>query len=790
MHRSAALRGRPRPRPDPRPGQRGIALLGALALAAAALLLLGALALAGAFAWYSRDLPPLDKATDYRPLQHLQVLTAEGVEIAQFGTERRLFVPMAKMPKRMSGAVLAVEDDTFYSHAGFSWRGMARAVLTKLTGGRTEGASTITQQVARTFFLSTRRTAERKIKEALLSRQLESTLSKDQILELYLNQVYLGQRAYGVGAAAQIYFGKTLDQLSVAETAMIAGLPQNPIHANPVASPERAARRQRWVLQRMLKTGLITQAEHDAALTEQMVVRKPSFVDVHAEHVAEMARLAVVERLGDKAYTAGIRVVTSIRADDQRAAYAALRKAVIAHERKQPWRGPEDQEGLPDNAADAERAAALALKDAQDDEELRVAMVLTATPREVTAQLASGEVVSVRGDSLRWLQPAIAATAPKDLAIRRGSVVRLLQVPSARGKAPEWVLTQWPGANAALVALDPETGRVRALVGGFDFSRGQFNHVTKGERQPGSSFKPFLYSAAFEYGVMPETLVNDAPLTNADGTPPSWDPKNSDGKYDGEISVREGLVRSKNLVSIRLLQQIGLGPARDWIARFGFDMARQPDNLTLALGTGSVTPLQLATGYAVFANGGHRITPVLIERITDGQGKVLYEAPPPPPISEDNRVVPARNVFLVNSLLADVTRRGTAARAQATLQRPDLYGKTGTTNDAVDAWFGGFAPGAVAVAWMGYDDPQSLGEGESGGGLALPIWIDSMARMLRGVPVHPLADYLPPDGLVMVGGDWRYSEWADGGGLARVGSAAEAGGAAAGPAAIASAATR
>ena len=751
--------------------QRGFVLITALLLGA--LLLLAALALGGAFAWYSRDLPPLDKATDYRPLQHLQILTADGVEIAQFGTERRLFVPIAKMPKRIGAAVLAVEDDTFYKHAGFSWRGMARAVFTKLTGGRTEGASTITQQVARTFFLSTRRTAERKIKEALLSQQLEHTLSKDQILELYLNQVYLGQRAYGVGAAAQIYFGKTLDQLSVAEIAMIAGLPQNPSHANPVASPERATKRQRWVLQRMLKTGLITQVEHDAALTEKLVVRKPSFVDVHAEHVAEMARLAVVERLGDKAYTEGVRVVTSLRADDQRAAYAALRKAVIAHERKQRWRGPEDHENLPDNAAEAERAAALALKDAQDDEELRVAMVLTTTPREVTAQLASGEVVTVRGDNLRWVLAALAAAAPKDLAIRRGSVVRLMQVPAPRGKGQDWVLTQWPEAQAAFVALDPDTGRVRALVGGFDFSRGQFNHVTNGARQPGSSFKPFLYSAAFEHGVMPETLVNDAPLTNADGTPPSWDPQNSDGQFAGEISVREGLVRSKNLVSIRLLQFIGLGPARAWMARFGFDMAKQPDNLTLALGTGSVTPLQLASGYAVFANGGHRITPVLIERITDAQGKVLYEAPPPPALSEDNRAVPARNVFLVNSLLADVTRRGTAARAQATLQRPDLYGKTGTTNDAVDAWFGGFAPGAVAVAWMGYDEPQSLGEGESGGGLALPIWIEAMARVLRGVAIRPLADYLPAEGLVMVGGDWRYSEWAEGGFVQRVGSPTE-----------------
>jgi len=767
--------------------QHGLVLISLLLLSGLALLLAGAVVLALAFAWYSQDLPPLDKATDYRPLQHLQIFTADGVEIAQFGTERRLFVPMAKMPKRMAAAVLAVEDADFYAHSGFSWRGMARAVATKLTGGRTEGASTITQQVARTVFLSTRRTAERKIKEALLAGQLESTLSKDQILELYLNQVYLGQRAYGVGAAAQIYFGKPLDQLSIAETAMLAGLPQNPIHANPIASPERAAKRQRWVLSRMLKTGLITQAELDSALAEKLVLRKPSFVNVHAEYVAEMARKAVVERLGEKAYTEGIRVVTSLRADDQRAAHAALQRAVLAHARKQAWRGPEGFETLPTSAAEAERAAALALKDAQDDEELRAAMVLSASPREVKLQLANGDLISVTGENLRWVQAALLPQARKDLAITRGAIVRVAAVQrsskAADGKEvrrTEWTLVQWPEAEAAFVALDPATGRVRALVGGFDFSRSQFNRVMAGARQPGSSFKPFLYSAAFENGVMPETLVNDAPLTNADGTPASWDPQNSDGRFDGEISVREGLVRSKNLVSVRLLQQVGLGRARAWMGRFGFDMAKQPQDLTLALGTGSVTPMQLALGYAILANGGYRITPVLIERITDAQGQVLFEAPPPSPLDESQRVVPARNVFLVNSLLADVTRRGTAARAQAVLQRPDLHGKTGTTNDAVDAWFGGFAPGVVAVAWMGYDDPRGLGEGESGGGLALPIWIDSMNRMLRGVPVRPLADYLPNEGLLQgPGGDWQYAEWADGAGLRRVGlpevnSAAEA----------------
>ena len=759
----------------PRAG--GFVLLGLLLLGALALLALGALVLALMSAWYWNDLPPLDKATDYRPQQHLQVLTADGAEIAQFGTERRIFVPMAQVPPRVSQALIAVEDADFYSHGGISWRGVVRASLGNLTGRRAHGASTLTQQVARTFFLSTRRTAERKIKEALLSVQLERKLTKNQILELYLNQVYMGQRAYGFGAAAQVYFGKTLAQLSVAEAAMLAGLPQNPIFANPVANLERASQRQRWVLTRMLKTAVISEAEYTQALAQKLVLRSPRFVDVPAQHVAEMARLAVVERLGEKAYTEGIRVFTSLRADDQRAAHAALRRAVMAHERRQAWRGPEDQESLPDNPLEAERVAALALKDHRDDDDLRVAIVMAASPREISAKLSSGDTVVLRGDSLRWVQGALSPSASRTLAIRRGAIVRLVAVQQGKktsnskggGDGATWQLAQWPQADAAFVALDPVTGRIRALVGGFDFNRQQFNRVTSAARQPGSSFKPFLYSAALEHGVMPETLVDDAPLTDDEGGPTGWDPKNSDGKFDGEISVREGLVRSKNLVSIRLLKHLGLEKVRDWTARFGFDMDKQPHNLTLALGTGSVTPLQLAQAYAVLANGGHRITPVLIERIVGAQGQVLYEAPAPPALTEDNRVVPERNTFVLKSLLADVTRRGTAARAQAALQRPDLYGKTGTTNDAVDAWFAGFAPGVVAVAWMGYDDPQSLGEGESGGGLALPIWIDSMARLLRGVPVQPL---LAPDGVVAVAGDWRYSEWADGGFVPRVGSPA------------------
>ena len=751
---------------------RGFVLLSLALLLALGAALVAALLLALAAAWYWNELPPLDKATAYRPRQHLQVLTNDGAEIAQFGSERRLFVPIAQTPRLLQQAVLAVEDATFYEHHGISWRGVARAVWSNATGGIGGGASTITQQVSRTFFLSTQRTAERKIKEALIAWKLEGELGKDEILELYLNQIYLGQRAYGYGAAAQVYFGKTLAQLNLAETAMLAGLQQNPIYANPIVNEAAATRRQRWVLTRMLRTGAITEARQAEALATKLVYRRPNFVDVPAQHVAEMARRAVVDLLGEKAYTEGVRVYTSLRAEDQRAAHAALRRTLMAHERKQPWRGPEDQVSLPDDPVQAESAAALALKDGRDDDDLRLAIVLSASAKELSAKLATGDTVTLQGEALRGVQAALKPGADSRIALRRGAIVRLAQLPPpSKGKAAQWALVQWPQAEAAYVALDPASGRVRALVGGFAFSRQQFNRVTSAWRQPGSAFKPFLYSAALEQGLMPETLVDDAPLPAYDGGTPSWNPHNSDGKFDGEITLREGLVRSKNLVSVRLLQQLGLAGARDWIGRFGFDMDQQPQNLTLALGSGSVTPMQLAQAYAVLANGGHRVRPVLIERILGPQGQVLFEAPPARLPDEADRVVPARNVFIVNTLLRDVTLRGTAAKAQTQLRRSDLYGKTGTTNDAVDAWFAGWAPGTVAVAWVGHDEPRSLGEGESGGGLALPMWIESMARTLRGVPAQPLA---VPDGVVRGANDWRYAEWADGGFVTRIGTAAQA----------------
>ncbi len=766
---------------EPRPSLLRRRLRQAL-LAIGGAVLLAVVVLAAAVAWYTPRLPSLDPVIRYQPRQPLQVLTADGEPLAQFGAEKRQFVPIGKIPLLLQQAVLAVEDSRFREHGGIDLRGLARALLANLSGGMRQGASTITQQVARTFFLSQRFTPERKLKEALLALEIERRLSKDQILELYLNQIYLGQRAYGFAAAASTYFDKPLEALSIAEVALLAGLPQNPAYANPITNLDRALQRQHVVLARMVATGVIDAAQQARARAEKLVLRAAPQQTLHGEHVAEMARRLVVERFGAEAYSQGIRVVTSLRAVDQQAAYAALRRGVLAYDARQPWRGPEDTEQLPpDGSADLERAAAQALKDYDDDDTLRLAIVLSASPREVLVQLASGERLRIAGEGLRLAQPGLASRAPAALAIRRGAVLRVIRGPG-KGSADSggWSISQFPEVDAALVSIDPADGRVRALVGGFSFSHQPFNHVTQAWRQPGSAFKPFVYSAALEDGVMPATLVDDAPYTAPDG----WQPQNSDGRYDGPITLRQALARSKNLVSVRLLQHIGVPPVLAWARRFGFDPARQPANLTLALGAGSTTPLQLAQAYAVLANGGFSVAPVLIERITDAQGQVLFEAPKPPPPDARQRVVPQRNVFVTDSLLNDVTRIGTAARAQQQLGRPDLYGKTGTTNEAVDAWFAGFQPTLVAVAWMGHDQPRSLGASESGGGLALPIWIDYMAQALKGVAVAAPPE--APEGLVREGGDWVYAELAGGGAVAAIGVDAAA--AAAAASALASAA--
>jgi len=718
--------------------------------------LLGMLALAISVAVLYPQLPDTSSLAHYQPKLPLRVYTADGVEIGGFGNEKRQYQRIDQIPKLMRDSLLAVEDARFYEHPGIDPVGVLRAVVANLTGGRTQGASTITQQVARTFLLTREKTLSRKLKEAMLSLKIEHELSKDQILALYMNQIYLGARAYGFAEAAQTYFGKPLSALSAAECAMLAGLPQNPAYVNPIKNPERAKARQLVALMRMHAQGVIDDAQYAAAKIEHLAVRNPGDVEVHAEYVAEMARQQVFARYGEAAYTKGLKVITTLRASEQQAAYKAIRKTLIDRELQQAWRGPEDQADLDSNLADTDPALSQTLADYNDDEVLKVAIVTDAGPRKVTAVLATGDVVEVSGKGLRQAQPGLSSKASASLRIRRGSIVRLLQ----QGK--DWTLTQWPEAQGALVALNPHDGEVHALVGGFDFRNNQFNHVTQGWRQPGSSFKPFLYAAAMENGVMPETLVNDAPLTDVG----DWQPQNADGSADGPITLAEGLAKSKNLVSIRLVQLLGPQAAREWAGRFGFDVSKQPDNLTLALGAGSTTPMQLAGAYAVIANGGLTISPVVIKRVTDAEGQTLFEAPAPV-MDESKRAVPARNAFMAASLLQEVTRSGTAARAQGQLKRPDLYGKTGTTNDVVDAWFAGFQANLVAVVWLGYDIPRTLGSHSSGASLALPAWIQFMSTALAKEPVRELSP--PAEGLVQVDQAWRYTEWAHGGFITELG---------------------
>jgi len=719
----------------------------------------------------SEQLPELDEITHYQPRQPLEIVTREGIELAQFGPERRRFEPVGEFPDVLKDALIATEDANFRSHSGVSVKGIVRALLANLIHHRREGASTITQQVARNFFLSRKQTWSRKFAEALLALKIERHLSKDQILELYMNQIYLGQHAYGFEAASLTYFGKPSKQLNAAEAAMLAGLPKNPGGADPTDHFEKAKARQLVVLMRMHETHVLDDAQYEAARKQPLKITGHWSPPVSAEYLAEMVRQQVVQRFGEAAYSQGLKVTTSLISADQAAAQAAVRKGVIDFDRRQAWRGPEDNEDLPDTDADIDTAAAAALHDHPDDDDLHVAVVTHAGPKEVVVILASGETLHLSGDALRGsgIQAALRPKAPEDLAITRGAIVRVMRTAGDASYKSEWRLAQWPDVESALVSLDSATGQVRALVGGFDFSHSQFNHVTSAWRQPGSSFKPFIYSAALEHGFQPATQIMDAPINIDDALTGGrhWDPKDDDEPLMGPISLRSALAKSKNLVSIRVVQNLGTSVVKNWAAQFGLAPDKQPDHLTLSLGAGSVTPMQQARAYAAFANGGFGVTPRFIEKITDAQGKVLFEAPKLPDTPpEDARIIPARNAFVMASLLNEVARTGTAAKAQSTLKRPDLYGKTGTTNDAVDTWFAGFQPRITTVVWMGRDDNTSLGGREFGATLALPIWIDYMRWALKDVPVTTLP--VPP-GVQEVQGDWLYDEFVGGGYISYLG---------------------
>jgi penicillin-binding protein 1A len=733
-------------------------LAGGLAALAAVALALLAIALAVAYP----NLPSIDSLTDYRPKLPLRVFSADGVLLGEFGEERRSFTPIAEVPKVMRDAVLAIEDARFYDHSGVDLVGIARAALAQLSEARSQGASTITMQVARNFYLSTEKTVTRKIYEILLTWKIESQLTKDQILEAYMNQIFLGQRAYGFAAASEIYFGKPLKDVTIAEAAMLAGLPKGPSIYNPIVNPKRATSRQQHIIDRMVDNGFISAEQAAAARTEKLRYRMQSEVAVHAEYVAETARQLVFSQYGEESYARGLNVYLGIDSADQLVAYKALRRGLLEYELRQVYRGPEAFVDLPADAGALDARVAEALADHPDNDDLRAAVVIEASPRKVVAMLADGESITVTGDGLRPVTSGLADRAPAQKKIRRGAVVRAVLGPKG-----QWSLTQVPEVEGAFVSIDPASGSIRALVGGFDYRKSKFNHVTQAWRQPGSSFKPFIYSAALERGFTPATVVNDAPLffdAVTTGSQP-WEPKNYDGTFDGPLPLRRALAKSKNMVSIRVLQAIGPPYAQEWATHFGFDADKHPPYLTLALGAGSVTPLQMASAYSVFANGGYLVPPRLIERVTDHRGRVLQESPKPV-LGDAMRAIDRRNAFVMSNLLQEVTRSGTAARAQATLKRSDLFGKTGTTNDSMDAWFAGWQPGVAAVVWIGYDNPKKLGDRETGGGLALPVWIEYMAHALKGVPVAQLK---PPDGVVQAGGEWMYDEFAHGQGVISVG---------------------
>jgi penicillin-binding protein 1A len=732
----------------------GLATAGMLAL-----LMVIAVALSVAYP----NLPDISDMLNYRPKLPMRVFSADGELIGEFGEERRSLTPIKDIPQVMKDAVLAIEDARFFQHGGVDYLGVIRAGLANVGRSKSQGASTITMQVARNVYLSAEKSYTRKIYEILLTFKLEHLLTKDQILEIYMNQIFLGHRAYGFAAASEAYFGKPLKEVSIAEAAMLAGLPKAPSAYNPISNPQRARSRQLYIIERMEDNRFITAEQAIAAKKETLKIRKGQDDGrVHAEYVAETVRQLVFSQYGDETYTRGLNVYTTLSSVDQTAAYKALRKGIMDFERRQIYRGPEKFITVPADPKEAEDAIDDALADNPDNGDVMSAVVLEASPRKIKAVRQNGEVVEITGEGLKPAQSGLSDKAPANIRLRRGALIRV-----AKTSEKAWEITQLPEVEGAFVALDPRDGAIRALIGGFDFDKNKFNHVTQAWRQPGSSFKPFIYSAALEKGFTPATVINDAPLffdASVTGGQP-WEPKNYDGTFEGPMSMRTALKKSKNMISIRILQAVGTQNAQDWVTRFGFEADKHPAYLTMALGAGSVTPMQMASAYSVFANGGYRVNPYLITKITDQQGRTLVQTQAPV-LDESMRAIEPRNAFMMSSLLQEVTRSGTAARAQATLKRVDLYGKTGTTNDSIDTWFVGYQPTLTAAVWMGYDKPRKLGDRETGGGLSLPIWITFMETALQNTPV---AEVPVPAGVVNVGGEWYYDEFARGAGVSSVG---------------------
>ncbi|MDO8962439.1 MAG: penicillin-binding protein 1A [Methylophilus sp.] len=688
------------------------------------------------------SLPSLEALTNYRPKLSLKIYSAEGDLIGEFGEERRAFVHIENVPETMKEAVLAIEDRRFYQHNGIDTIGVARAIRNNVMGISHEGASTITMQVAKNFFSQPggKRDMITKIKEALLAIKIEKTIEKDKILELYINQIYLGQRSYGFAAASQVYFGKQLKDLNLAESALLAGMPKAPSRYNPYTHEKRAMVRQNEVLRDMLRYGFIEQSEFDQAMNTKLKFKPTKTVkNLSADYVAEIVRISMFNRYGEDIYQSGFKVYTTIKKKNQEAANAAVVQGIVDYELRHGFRGPEKNITIPDGT-DLKEFAVTALEDFDEYNRFTPALVTHVTNKSITVITKYGESLEISEAGLKLIEKHILSKKETKEAVKPGAVIRVTKL------LGDWKVVQLPQVEASLIALNPETGAVNALIGGFDFNRSKFNHVTQAWRQPGSSFKPFVYSAAIEKGFTPATMVDDAPFSlSADevGSKQGWDPHNFDGKYAGPIRLRSALTKSKNMVSIRVLESIGPRYAQSYITKFGFAPKHHPAYLAMALGAGSTTSWSLAAGYAVFANSGYQVKPYLITKIVDADGKVIESVDPSKHISA-YRVIDQRNAFLMTSMMQDVINKGTARQASV-LGRSDIAGKTGTTNNQMDVWFAGFNPKEVAVAWMGYDTPKSLGRNETGGRAALPIWIKYMEVALKNMPVY---QYKVPQGVV------------------------------------------
>lgn len=745
-----------------------LTILGAGLVACGALL--GGMALA--LAW--PNLPDLNAMTDYRPRVPLRIYTADKVLIGEFGEERRNVLRFNEIPDVMKSAVLSAEDDRFYQHGGIDWFGVVRAGLANLMSmQKVQGASTITMQVARNFYLSSEKTFSRKFYELLLTFKIEASLSKDQILELYLNQIYLGNRAYGFAAASRTYLGKPLSEITAADAALLAGIPKAPSRFNPIANKPRAVLRQRYVLGRMHSLGYLTDTEYKAALAQPVVIKSAEGTPaggyaVHGEYAAELARQLMISVYPDNVYSRGLNVYTTIQSKDQEWAYQSLREGVLDYTRRAPYPGPEAQLNMPagieNDPVKLDEFLDGVFDKHPDRTEMLIGVVLSVKPDEVRVARSSTDIISIKDKkALGVIARALNPKAPVELRLQRGSVVYLHKSPDY------WEILNMPTVQSAFVALTPQDGALRAMVGGFDFYHGNFNRVTQAWRQPGSSFKPFIYAASLERGLTPNTMISDMPFElSAEQTgSKAWAPKNYGGQYDPMLTMREAIARSKNMVSIRILQAIGPQYAQEYITRFGFDKSRHAAVLPMALGSGSVTPMQLATGFAVFANGGYRITPFLIDKVTDANDQVIMQAKPVIAGDAAARAIDPRTAYVMDDMLRGVATSGTAARAKQVIKRGDLAGKTGTTNDSVDAWFAGYTPQLVGVAWLGYDQPKTLGSRETGGGAALPVWLGYMQNALKAFPEEKRGP--PPDGLIVEGGNFYFSEFPPGQSVTKIG---------------------